>query len=108
MRVRVCHRDEVAPGTMRAFAIDGLSIPVLVANLGDRFVASSGICPHEDVDLADGDIEGSVVSCPGHGYHFDLITGRCTHDPTLCLRRFAVILDGDDLIIDIDLLSGPS
>jgi nitrite reductase/ring-hydroxylating ferredoxin subunit len=103
--VRVCRVAEVPAGWMRAFPVAGLGIPVLVADLGGgRFAASSGICPHEDVMLEAGDLEGGRVVCPGHGYQFDLETGRCTHDQDLRLRRFPVQVVGDEIHIRIDLI----
>jgi toluene monooxygenase system ferredoxin subunit len=103
--VRVCAVVEVPAGGMRAFAVEGLAVPVLVADLGGGvFAASSGICPHEDVALADGELVGVRVICPGHGYEFDLTTGRCMHDRALQLRRFALRRVDDEIHIRIDLL----
>lgn len=102
--VRVCRVADVPVGWMRAFRVAGLGIPVLVADLGaGRYAASSGICPHEDVMLEGGDLEAGRVTCPGHGYEFDLETGRCGHDPALRLRRFPLQLVGDEIHIRIDL-----
>ncbi|HUS68728.1 MAG TPA: Rieske 2Fe-2S domain-containing protein [Kofleriaceae bacterium] len=105
MRVRVCGVGDVPPGEMRAFPVDGLLLPVLVANLDGRFAAAASICPHEDVSLVDGDLVGTRVICPGHSYAFDLDTGRCAHDGTLRLRRFPVTLEGDDVWIAVDLFA---
>ena len=102
--VRVCRVADVPVGWMRAFRVTGLGVPVLVADLGaGRYAASSGICPHEDVMLEGGDLEAGRVTCPGHGYEFDLETGRCAHDPALRLRRFPLQLVGDEIHIRIDL-----
>lgn len=102
--VRVCRVAEVPAGWMRGFRVAGLGIPVLVADLGGgRFAASSGICPHEDVMLEGGELERGRVTCPGHGYEFDLATGRCAHDPSLRLRRFPLQVVGDEIHIRIDL-----
>ena len=105
MRIRVCRVDEVPPGEMRGFPVDGLLLPVLVANLGGRFAAAASICPHEDVSLVDGELVGSTVVCPGHSYAFDLDTGRCGHDPSLRLRRFKVTVEGDEVYVDVDLFA---
>ena len=59
------------------------------------------MCPHEDVALAGGDLEGSELVCPGHGYGFDLATGACTHDRTLALRRYPVTVTGDEVWVDL-------
>ena len=102
--VRVCAASEVPVGWMRAFPVEGLGIPVLVADLGEgRYAASSGICPHEDVALEGGYLMGGRVTCPGHGYEFDMETGRCGHDATLQLRRFPLRVVAGEIHIRIDL-----
>ncbi len=96
LRVRVCAADEVAPGETRGFAVEGVAIPVLIANVEGTLLAASSMCPHEDVSLLGGKRVGMRVICPGHGYQFDLRTGRCSHDARLLLRRYPVhLVDGD-------------
>jgi nitrite reductase/ring-hydroxylating ferredoxin subunit len=101
LRLKVCRLDEVPRGEVRTFAVEGLAVPVLVGNLGGRYLATSGMCPHEDVELAGGDLEGCRIVCPGHGYQFDLVTGRCSHDPDLHLPTYAVTTDGEHLYVEI-------
>lgn len=104
--VRICDASDVPPGQVRGFSVPVLSFPVLVAHVGDQFLASTSICPHEDVSLLGGGLRGPVLTCPGHGYEFDLETGRCAHDASLCLRRFPVRLDQGALYVEIDLHRG--
>ena len=104
----VCRLADLPPGQARAFPVPGLAVPVLVAHLEDgRLAACSAICPHEDVSLEGGDLEASRITCPGHGYEFDLITGSCGHDRSLALRRFEVRRAGDAVEVRIDLLRAP-
>lgn len=96
LRVRVCRAAEVAPGETKGFAVPGLDIPVLVANVDGEILAASSMCPHEDVSLLGGKRKGLRVICPGHGYRFDLRTGACSHDPKLRLPCYRVtVVDGD-------------
>jgi nitrite reductase/ring-hydroxylating ferredoxin subunit len=96
LRLRVCCADEIAPGQTRGFDVPGLAVPVLVANLDGEYLAASSMCPHEDVSLLGGKRKGAMVICPGHGYRFDLRTGACSHDATLCLPRYRVtVIDGE-------------
>ncbi len=101
MRVRVCRADEVPDDDVAGFAVDGLRDPVMLARVNGQIVAAGSICPHEEVSLLDGHLEGGRVVCPGHGYSFDLATGTCTHDPELHLRRFRVSIEGGDVWIDL-------
>ncbi|HTR53489.1 MAG TPA: Rieske 2Fe-2S domain-containing protein [Kofleriaceae bacterium] len=101
MRVRVCWLADVADGKLRAFRVDGVTWPVIVTRVDGELYAVPGVCPHEDVELADGELTGAVVTCPGHGYMFDLRTGHCRHDPGLELRRYPVTLVGDEVWVDL-------
>jgi len=103
LRVYVCRVADVIPDELRAFAVQGVTWPVIVTWLDGELVAVPGVCPHEDVALADGSLVAGSIVCPGHGYEFDLHTGRCTHDAALELRRYPVTLVGDDEVW-VDLL----
>ena len=101
LRVRVCRLADVVDGELRAFAVPGVTWPVIVTRIRGELVACPGVCPHEDVALAGGELQGGAIVCPGHGYAFDLETGRCAHDPELELRRYRVTLVGDDVYADL-------
>lgn len=101
LRVKVCSIADIAPGGVRAFKVDGVTWPVIVTEVDGELIACPGVCPHEDVSLADGDLEGTQLRCPGHGYLFDLHTGRCTHDPGLHLRRYPITRIGDEIWVDL-------
>ena len=101
LRVRVCTLADVVDDELRAFRVEGVTWPVLVTRVGGELYACPGVCPHEDVGLADGDLRGTVITCPGHGYELDLATGACRHDPTLHLRRYTITLVGDELWVDL-------
>ena len=86
---------------MHGFAVEGVTWPVMIATVDDELVSFPGVCPHEDVGLADGDLDGGSLTCPGHGYVFDLRTGACAHDPRLILRRYRVTIIDDEVWIDL-------
>ena len=101
LRVRVCRLADIVPGELRAFSVEGVTWPVIVTYVDGELVACPGVCPHEDVALVDGDLEGATITCPGHGYRFDLHTGRCKHDPGLELRRYPITIVGDEVWADL-------
>lgn len=101
LRVRVCAVGDVIAGELRAFAVPGVTWPVIVTRIDGALVAVPGVCPHEDVALWDGELRGHAIVCPGHGYAFDVRTGRCKHDPGLELRRYPITQLGDDLWVDL-------
>ena len=59
---------------MKAFRVDGREI--LLAKIGDRYYAADNRCPHLGGRLAEGKLEGTVITCPRHSSQFDLRDGR--------------------------------
>ena len=86
---------------MKSFNVDGLSVPVLVVNLDGRFIAASGMCPHEDVELIDGERNGEIITCPGHAYEFNLTNGSCSHDSDLRLPIYEVSIEEDGIFVKL-------
>lgn len=66
--------DELADGSMMKVDVPGTS--VLLARVGDRFLAVQSRCPHLGGDLSKGTLSGTIVRCPLHGSEFDLADGR--------------------------------
>jgi len=42
-----------------------------------KLYAIDNICPHEGGPLGDGVFEEDIVTCPWHGWQFDVKTGAC-------------------------------
>jgi nitrite reductase/ring-hydroxylating ferredoxin subunit len=74
---------------------------VLLALVDGQPAAIEDACNHAGASLADGGREGGCVSCPMHGYLFDLRTGRLVQPRGLCddQRTFVTELDGDDVVV---------
>jgi nitrite reductase/ring-hydroxylating ferredoxin subunit len=102
LRVRVCRLADVVAGELRAFAVPGVTWPVILSFVEHELIAVPGVCPHEDVGLADyGELCGTTLRCRVHGFEFDVQTGRCEHDPRLHLRRYPVTVIGDEVWVDL-------
>jgi nitrite reductase (NADH) small subunit len=102
LRRRVCRLDEIAAGELRGFRIDGVTWPVIATVIDGAPVAFPGVCPHDDVSLADyGVLVDDAVVCRVHGYRFDVNSGRCEHAPALQLRRYRTTVVGDELWVDL-------
>lgn len=74
-------------------------------------------CPHRGAPLCAGKVatpivagtaglelgrEHSIVRCPWHKWEFDIATGRALADDRLRVRRYAVRVDGDDVVVTMD------
>lgn len=61
--------------------------------------ATKGVCPHASGPIHCGTVANMAVTCPWHGWAFDLRTGACTEDPDLKLGVYQVEVDGDDIMV---------
>ncbi len=84
------------PGASLAVRVGDQSIALF--NVGGSVYAIDNICPHAGGPLTRGALSGSngaIVTCPLHGWRFDVRTGRSPHVPGEQLRTFPVrVADG--------------
>jgi nitrite reductase/ring-hydroxylating ferredoxin subunit len=94
----VCRVDDLPPGRALCVELDGR--PVALFHAGGALLAVEGTCLHAGGPLHEGTVEGTVVTCPWHGWRFDLATGACDMNPCVSLRTYAVrVRDG---VIEIE------
>jgi nitrite reductase/ring-hydroxylating ferredoxin subunit len=74
---------------------------VMVALVGDTPYAIDDACNHAGASLTEGERHGDCVSCPMHGYIFDIPTGRLVQPLGLCddQRTFVARIEGDDVVV---------
>lgn len=98
-RHRIASVAEVPTGTGREFVAGGRIVALF--HLEDGFHAIDGICPHAGGPLAEGIVRGNVVTCPWHGWQFDVSTGRHCLSPQICQTSFPVTVIGDDVLVEL-------
>lgn len=90
--------DEIAEGAAKLVRLKGDEMAVFKNN--GKLYGIQNICPHEGGQLCNGWIEGSEVVCPLHGYKFDLTTGACSTDPSLKVKVFRLITQGEQVVVE--------
>ena len=97
--VKVARRDEVPEGTGKTVEAGGQ--PIALFNSGGRFYAIHNTCLHRNGPLGEGEIEGTTVVCPWHGWEYDITTGRLISDPAKKVACFSVQVQGDDILVEL-------
>lgn len=97
--VKVTSKNEVAPNQGKVVEIGGQQIALF--NVGGQICAINNICPHRGGPLGEGDLEGSVVTCPWHGWQFDVKTGTNPVNPAAHVRTFACKVEDSDIWVEI-------
>jgi len=95
--VRVARVGDVPPGAMRGVIVDGRSL--VLCNVAGRVYAVDAACPHRGGPLEEGDLEGAVVTCPWHGWRWDVTTGASLTAPALRVGCVALTIEGEDLVV---------
>jgi len=49
---------------------------VLVVRSESGYFACCADCPHQDTPLAEGSVEGTILTCPVHFWQWNLVTGE--------------------------------
>ena len=80
----------------------GEHVIVLVWPEGGELRAFQGICPHQDIALAEGKFDGRVVMCRAHQWTFDARTGEGINPGKCRLAQYPVKLDGDDILVAVE------
>ena len=72
------------PGDLASVFSDGKEF--VIANVSGRYYAVDGLCEHAGARLAGGRLTGNQLSCPLHGWTYDMSDGRIVK-PALERRR---------------------
>lgn len=97
--VRAAAINEIEPGTIRECDVGGTLIAL--AHFGGKFFAISNICLHRGGPLGQGELADEVVTCPWHGWEFNVQTGRCVLNPEMAVACYAVEVRGDEVFVDM-------
>jgi nitrite reductase (NADH) small subunit len=90
----VARADEIEPGSLACVKVDDTELAL--ARVGDEFYATQGHCLHLRGPLCEGRLEGTVLSCPWHGWQYDVRTGENEFDRAIQLETYEVqVEDGE-------------
>jgi len=95
--VKVAAVGDVPPGTGKCVEAGGKQIALF--NVGGAFHAIDNTCLHRGGPLGEGELEGAIVTCPWHGWQYDVTTGCNTMDESECVERYAVRVEGDAVLV---------
>jgi len=92
--VTVARIEEVPEGTIAGVRAGDEEIAL--AHCDGGFYAVQAHCLHLQGPLAEGSLEGCVLSCPWHGWQYDVRTGENEFDLAIRLRTYDVqVADGE-------------
>ena len=96
--LRAARKDEVPSGAIREFQVDGKTLAI--SNVDGKFYAISNTCLHRGGPIGQGTLAGKVVTCPWHGWQYDVTTGKVAANPAVGVACYALEVRGEDIWVD--------
>ena len=97
--VKMATLDELPPGGTKEVEHDGRIYALF--HVEGVISAIDGICPHQGGPLAEGCLDGTLVTCPWHGWPFDVRTGRTPINARIQQPVYEVKVEGGDVLVAV-------
>lgn len=97
--VTVARLEDLPPGA--ASVVQAGERELALFNVDGDFYATQANCLHLGGPLGEGRLEGCVVSCPWHGWQYDVRTGENEFDRALALETFPVVVEDGDVKVAV-------
>lgn len=97
--VKGCDKSVLLDRPSISVNVEGKEIAIF--KVSDQFFAIENNCSHRGGPLSEGDLDGNVVTCPWHGFQFDVMTGNCATQSAFKQSKYNVQLKDDEIWIEI-------
>ena len=97
--VKVAAIEEIPAGKGKVVEVSGKTLALF--RVAEEFYAIDNTCLHAGGSLGEGTLEGVVVSCPWHGWKYDVTTGANPMSSNMKVSCYAVKREGPDLYVQL-------
>ena len=97
--VRVALVSDLEPGQGKTVERRGVAIALF--NVDGTFRAIGNACGHRGGPLAEGELTGTTVTCPWHGWQFNVTTGSTLRNSEIAVPTYRVEVRGDEVFVEL-------
>jgi 3-phenylpropionate/trans-cinnamate dioxygenase ferredoxin subunit len=105
--IRAASTADVPDGKMKKVPIGGREL--LIANVNGVYYALNNRCPHMGGSLANGTLQGDIVTCPRHGSQYNVKTGEAVGKAKIAFfstmphdaEHYETRIVGTDVIVEL-------
>jgi nitrite reductase/ring-hydroxylating ferredoxin subunit len=95
--VEVLNLDQLPPGKGTTVTVGDKKVAVF--NVDGALYAMDDSCLHTGASLGAGKLKGKIVTCPAHGWQYDVTTGEVAHVKGYGVATYPVkVVDGKILV----------
>ncbi len=98
-KVKVAETSDIPAGEGKVVEAGGKTLAVF--NCDGTFYAIDNTCLHRGGPLGEGDLEGSIVTCPWHGWRWDVRTGVNAVNAAVKVNAYPVSLEGSGVFVEV-------
>ena len=96
---KITEKNTIVSGKGMEFEIDGKKIAVFNQN---GYHALDALCVHQDGSIAPGKLDGDIVECPLHFWHYNIKTGELIdYLKDIKLQTYKTDVRDDGVYIDL-------
>ncbi|QDV27134.1 Rieske (2Fe-2S) protein [Aureliella helgolandensis] len=96
---QLCNLSTLKNGQGQEFLVGKTIVALFLQD--SKLYATDGMCAHQGGPLAQGLVDGECITCPWHGWQYDLNTGNNLRTGKKMLDRYDVEVRGDQVWIEI-------
>ncbi|MDA4125505.1 MAG: Rieske 2Fe-2S domain-containing protein [Thaumarchaeota archaeon] len=98
--VRVAEANEIEDGGSKVVQVDGKMLAIF--RVKDQFFVLNNACLHRGGPLGEGDLDGYQITCPWHGWSYDVRTGAFGIIPPLKVKSYPARREGSSIMVELD------
>ena len=96
---RVAKTSEIPAGGGKVVEAGGKTLAIF--HCGGTWYATDNTCVHRGGPLGEGSLSGTTVTCPWHGWEYDVTTGVSIANPSAKVQTFDVKVEGEDIFVSV-------
>ena len=96
---KIAEKGTIQIGKSKEFEVEGKKIAVFNQ---DGYHALDALCVHQDSSIAPGKLDGDIVECPSHFWHYNIKTGELQdYLKDVRLQTYTIEERSDGIYIDL-------
>lgn len=96
---KIADNSELKPGEGKVIEVGGKTLALF--NVDGTFYALDNSCLHRGGPLGEGELDGPIVTCPWHGWRWDVTSGANTNNPAVKVACFPVKVEGTSVFVEL-------
>jgi len=97
--IKVASLSELVKGACKTVQAAGKEIALF--NVDGSIYALDNTCLHVGGPLGEGELEGTTVTCPWHGWQYNVCTGQNLMNSDLKVAAYPVQVEGNDISVAV-------